>query len=126
MHLFKNISSISLLVALNITIARVIENTPFAVINQSPSWLFFGILGIITLVSILVLAYIILKPNPIITQLILVGIISNIIEYYSFGFVVDYLNFGIGILNLADIQIYIGLIWLTALSLSSKLQSDSI
>ncbi len=42
---------------------------------------------------------------------ILAGLISNILERLWFGFVADYFNFGIGIANLADLQIYGGVVY---------------
>jgi lipoprotein signal peptidase len=124
MPLFKNILNISLLVVLNLSVAKFFQSTHLAVINTSPSWLFFGVIGNIILFFILVLTCIILQPNAKPTKLIIAAIMSNLIEFYTFGFVVDYINLGIGVLNLADLQIYIGLIWLTVLSLRHKLQSD--
>jgi lipoprotein signal peptidase len=46
------------------------------------------------------------------TALIIAGSLSNFLEYTIFGCVVDYLDFRIAVLNLADIEIYGGLVLL--------------
>ena len=49
---------------------------------------------------------------PLITAIIIAGAISNFLEYAIFGFVIDYINIGIAVLNLADLEIYGGLVLL--------------
>ena len=54
------------------------------------------------------------------TALIIAGAIGNFLEYTIFGFVVDYINIGIAVLNVADLQIYGGLILLNWKILAKK------
>jgi hypothetical protein len=146
MHLFKNTSNTKLiedknktkfkvqrtilyiificsLVSINLVASTLIKLISLPTFNASPNWLFFGDWGKFLLLIFVVLAWNYIRPKTIITCLILGGIISNTLEFYIFGFVADYINLGIGVLNLADLQIYSGLIWLTALTLRYKLNS---
>ena len=61
-----------------------------------------------------------LKQFPLITTLIVAGAVSNFLEYIIFGFVVDYINIGIAVLNLADLLIYGGLVLLNWKILTKK------
>jgi lipoprotein signal peptidase len=51
-------------------------------------------------------------------MLILTGGWSNIIERLFLGYVVDYINFGFGYANIADLQIWIGVLALNILTLT--------
>jgi lipoprotein signal peptidase len=44
---------------------------------------------------------------PVSLIMILAGFFSNFLERFYFGYVTDYLNFGIGVANLADVEIYL-------------------
>jgi lipoprotein signal peptidase len=55
--------------------------------------------------------------------LIFAGLLSNYWEMLTKGFVVDYLNLGIGVVNLADILIYWG-IFLIILGKAQTIQSN--
>jgi lipoprotein signal peptidase len=57
-----------------------------------------------------------LARHAVFTLLILAGIASNLIERITFGYVADYINIYIAVANLADLQIWIGVIALNYLT----------
>jgi lipoprotein signal peptidase len=59
-----------------------------------------------------------IKRYPVYSMLILTGGWSNIIERLFLGYVVDYINFGFGYANIADLQIWIGVLALNILTLT--------
>jgi lipoprotein signal peptidase len=57
-----------------------------------------------------------LSKHPVFTLLIIAGMASNLLERITFGFVADYINIGIAIANIADLQIWSGVIALNYLT----------
>jgi lipoprotein signal peptidase len=119
MFLSKNISNTSLLllggiiVAYNLIISRLIEASNLSfVINSSPSFFVFGLILGIFFTSLLIgigfyLGFCRTAKIPFV--FIISGALSNLIEIALNQHVVDYIDIFIAKLNLADIQIYLGL-----------------
>jgi lipoprotein signal peptidase len=94
--------------------------------NPTPTAFLFGnylAISLLILITFCFFYFRIFAKFPIISVLILSGLYSNFIEKTLFGFVIDYLNFGISYLNLADVQIFCGIIFfnLKILIFSKKL-----
>ncbi len=101
------------LLGFNLLMSLVVRNFGNFVINQE---VFHVKINLWLIVLFAVIASIILfvlnlfKDYPVSSILIITGIWSNIIERLVFGGVADYLNIYIALSNLADLQIWIGLI----------------
>jgi lipoprotein signal peptidase len=120
MPLFKDISKYKLLIlgilliSLNFLAAFLINNFKiYSVKNYFPVGFVFATPFLIVAVgSFLIYRLQLLTKFPIITSFLIAGAVSNFLEYSIFGYVVDYINIGIAVLNLADVEIYGGLIML--------------
>ena len=91
--------------------------------NYNQEFFRFGWVSFLVIISIGLLLIIKLKlyqKYQIILSILITGTISNVIEKISQGYVVDYFNFGIGIANLADLYIYIGILIITYRELSTN------
>jgi lipoprotein signal peptidase len=113
LNLFLVISS---LIGFNFLLSFLVQYYNFkSVENYFPAGFGFGWIATILILifgSLLVYKLKLLTRFPFITSFLIAGAMSNFLEYTIFGFVVDYINLGIAVLNLADIEIYGGLILL--------------
>lgn len=100
------------LVFTNLLVSSIVQNLNLWHVSNYAQELFrFGWVSfvlIILLGFVLVLKLKLINKYTFIISIIQAGLISNILERLYFGYVVDYFNFGVGIVNLADLQIYIG------------------
>ena len=108
----KPLIVIPILGLLNLLITAIIQNFKlWHVKNYSQELFRFGWLSalMILIVGFFVVLYLKLyQKYPILGSIILVGLVCNTLERVYQGYVVDYFNFGIGVANLADIEIYFG------------------
>jgi lipoprotein signal peptidase len=108
MQLFK----IIVLIAVNLLVSILIQSFNLWHISNYDQELFrFGWLGLmlaLVLGFILILKLNLVKKYPFLMTIIIVGVVSNILERLYFGYVTDYLDFGIGVVDLADLEIYSG------------------
>jgi lipoprotein signal peptidase len=108
----KQIFIFIILSLINIGVGRFISYQDFFYVRNYSQALFSFDLLILFLVILIGLLAIwrlnIIQKYPLLFTIILVGTFTNIIERICFGYVVDYFNFGIGVANLADIEIYTG------------------
>jgi lipoprotein signal peptidase len=119
MFLFKNTSNTSIIllggviVAYSLLVSELIMRSNLSfVINSSPSFFVFGFILGIFFTSLLVgigfyLGFYRTAKIPFV--FIISGALSNLIEMALNQHVVDYIDIFIAKLNLADIQIYLGL-----------------
>jgi lipoprotein signal peptidase len=126
MELFK----IIVLIAINLIISILIQSFDLWRINNYNQELFrFGWLSFAVFLAIgfgVVVKLKLLKKYPLFCLLIVVGVISNILEKSFFGYVTDYLNFGIGVANLADLEIYLGCICIIVKESFSDTKSNQV
>ncbi len=113
-----------ILIAANFLVSSLVRNLNlFHVKNYFPASFGFGLLSSVLILG-LVFAFIhkqrFLYKHPILSTFIIAGVISNFLEYTIFGFVIDYINVGIAVINFADLQIYTGLIMLNWRMLVAK------
>lgn len=108
----KRVISLGLGLLLNLGISSMILNSNLWHVKNYQQPLFqFGFVGLICILGLLYVLVIKLGMTakyPVLISIIWVGIVCNVVEKLYLGFVVDYLDFGIGIVNIADLQIYIG------------------
>ena len=116
MHIAKNLFLVTFLITLNLGISLLVQSfNLFYVINSAQETFRFGYWSMIVIPILwLMLAHYLKIYNRynLIFVVILAGLVSNILERLITGFVVDYFNFGVGVANLADLQIYCGLIYI--------------
>ena len=98
----------------NLTVAKIVELSGMAVINYQPSLMVFGLpIALLILGFGSILAYYLnkyLRVPFVLLWIIGVGAVSNLLEFITFGYVVDYFDITIAVLNIADLLIYTGLI----------------
>jgi lipoprotein signal peptidase len=100
----------------NLLISYTIKNMGLShVVNPSPFGLNLGVYPILFI--FLFVAYFVFYLNfyqiyTIPSLLILAGMLSNLTELFLFGGATDYISIFIAIINLADVQIWLGLLWL--------------
>ena len=98
----------------NLTVAKIIELSGMAVINYQPSLMVFGLpIALLILGFGSILAYYLnkyLRVPFVLLWIVGVGAVSNLLEFITFGYVVDYFDITIAVLNIADLLIYTGLI----------------
>jgi signal peptidase II len=105
-----------LFTSFNFALLYIIEFFDLWYINNYAQELFrFGWLSVVF--AILVGAFVAFKIKinlkyPVSFVMILAGIFGNILERLYFGYVTDYINFGIGVANLADLEIYLGALYI--------------
>lgn len=103
-----------LIVGINLLISLFLRSQDlFFVANQAPIGHTFGYyssLLILIFVTWAVIRFDFLHKTPVYAILILAGLYSNFIEKVMFNSVADYLPLGYIYLNLADSQIFLGLI----------------
>ena len=127
-YFFDWLKSIFLILSifLNLFIRFLVQNSNiFYVTNQNPIGFFWGYLsafGLVSLVTFSIFYFQFWYKFPLISILILSGFYSNFLEKLIFGFVIDYLNFQISYLNLADIQIFSGIFLLNLQTFSKNLK----
>ena len=98
----------------NLTLAKIVELSGMAVINYQPSLMVFGlpiallILGFGSILGYYLNKY--LRVPFVLLWIVGVGAVSNLLEFITFGYVVDYFDITIAVLNIADLLIYTGLI----------------
>lgn len=104
------------LIGLNLGFSFLIRGIGFTIVqNTSPIGFTFGygssllLLGFITYYLI---SSKIIEKSPILAVLILGGAWSNLIEKLVFDSVADYIDLGFSTLNLADVQIVLGVLFL--------------
>ena len=109
---FKYLILVILVVSLNFLATFLITNLRIEdVKNYFPVGTVFATpFLIVTVGSFLIYKLQLLTRFPLIATFLIAGAVSNFLEYSIFGFVVDYINLGIAVLNLADIEIYGGLV----------------
>ena len=115
------------LICINLLISQLIRaKNIFFLPNFTPIGFSFGLLGslaILLFVSFSLYFYSLFKKYPIFSVLILAGGWSNFIEIWLlYGNVADYISTPINYFNLADLEIWIGLI---ALNLQIWLSPES-
>jgi lipoprotein signal peptidase len=113
-HIQLRIIFVSLIILFNIMLSFVIRSSN---INFNENLYPFGLrinVGIIGALLIFVTwglyQYRLFYRYVIYTILIMSGSWSNLIERFVFGAVTDYINFGILYINIADLQIWIGVL----------------
>jgi lipoprotein signal peptidase len=104
------------IIAINLGISFLIRESGLGVVqNSSPIGFAFGYTSSVLLLGFITWYIIVsktLKNYPIYSILILAGAWSNFIEKAIFDSVTDYVNIGFSNLNLADIQIVVGVVLL--------------
>jgi lipoprotein signal peptidase len=112
----KSILIISGLVGINFLLSYLVQFYNLkSVENYFPAGFGFGWVATILIFglgSLLIYNLKLLTKFPLLTSVLIAGSLSNFLEYTIFAYVVDYLNIGIAVLNLADLEIYGGLILL--------------
>jgi lipoprotein signal peptidase len=107
-----------ILIALNLGVSFFIRRSDlFFVANQTPFGLNIGLVSVTLIVIGITLGlycFDYIHKYPVVSLLIIAGSWSNLLERMLFGSVTDYISFVISFINLADIQIWIGLIALNA------------
>lgn len=110
---------IGILIALNLFVAWIVRTADILIVstpNTQPFGDIFGPISSTIIVGFVTLGLWRMKlfaSHTIPSSLILAGIWSNYLEYWIFNqSVSDYLPMLFGLINLADIQIWLGLIWL--------------
>ena len=108
---------ICLVVAFNLSVSAFIRYKGlFYIPNESPMGFQFGLLYSIAIIGFILWALVYFKifiRHPIITFLIVSGAISNFSEkWIIYNSVADYISIGYGHFNLADVEIWTGLILL--------------
>jgi lipoprotein signal peptidase len=102
------------IVAANLSISLFLRNQGlFFVANQNPIGYGFGYyssLSILVFCTWAVIKFDFLHKNPVYAILILAGLYSNFLEKIIFNNVADYLPAQLAYLNLADTQIFLGLL----------------
>ncbi len=113
--LMNQLNIIIFLLGFNLLMSLIVRNFGSFVINQDIFHLKID-LWLITLfaltATIMVFVLNLFRDYPVSSILIITGIWSNIVEKLIFGGVADYLNIYVALSNLADLQIWIGLIGL--------------
>lgn len=93
---------------------------------------YFLLVFLMLFVSIAIIKLKLLKSYPIFALLILSGVWSNLSERFIYGYVADYINLGFGFANLADFEIWTGviviniLIWNKVMFASNQKQAKII
>lgn len=104
------------LVVLCLSTSLIIKKIGFWHVNNYAQEVFrFGWLSfaLILMFGIFTVTYLNLRHKyPVSLSIVFSGLISNILERLYQGYVVDYINFGIGVANLADIFIYISTMYI--------------
>jgi len=93
----------------------IVSKTTFYIENERPMGLLITPFLQLLIVLFVFIGFIFLRlivNYPLTSQLILAGSFSNLIERLAFGHVKDYINVGIAYINIADIFIWTGLIFL--------------
>jgi lipoprotein signal peptidase len=108
---------ISVLVVFNLSVSAFVRyNSLFYIPNENPLGFQFGLYYSVLIIGFICWALIYFKiflKHPIISILILAGAMSNFLEKWVFyNSVADYISIGFSHFNLADVQIWIGLILL--------------
>jgi hypothetical protein len=110
---FKVFFISALLILFNFLASFLVKNYNLPnVSNYSPNIFFAGNLGALILILVVLLLGFgtkVFQKNQLASVLILAGVLSNYFELIALGFVTDYLDFGIAVLNTADLQIYAGI-----------------
>jgi lipoprotein signal peptidase len=110
----KLVLLISSLIGVNFLLSFFVQYYNFkSVENYFPAGFGFGWVATILIFGVgtfLIYRLNLLTKFPLLTALIIAGSLSNFLEYTIFGFVVDYIDLGIAVLNLADVEIYGGLV----------------
>jgi lipoprotein signal peptidase len=118
---FKFLISLALV---NLTTLVVVKNLGIWHIDNYAQELFrFGWISffLIILLGFFVVTNLELNTKyPLILSIILFGIFCNIFERLYFGYVTDYLNFGIGVANFNDIEIYLGCMYILFKEISCR------
>jgi Signal peptidase (SPase) II len=112
----KLVLLISSLIGVNFLLLFFVQYYNFkSVENYFPAGFGFGWIATILIFgvgSLLIYRLNLLTKYPLLTALIIAGSLSNFLEYTIIGYVIDYFDLRIAVLNLADIEIYGGLIML--------------
>jgi lipoprotein signal peptidase len=112
----RQLSIILALVVADILVLLMIQSSNFWFVKNYDQELFR--FGWLSFALILVLGlWVVIKLDlvgkyPLILSVIMAGIVANILERLYFGYVTDYINFGIGVANLADLEIYFGTLYI--------------
>jgi lipoprotein signal peptidase len=113
---FKYLIFVIQLIGLNFIISFLVSKFGVTnVENYFPAGFGFGLFATILIFGIgsyLIFRLQLMTKFPLITSFLIAGAISNFLEYSIFGFVVDYFDLRIAVLNLPDVEIYGGLILL--------------
>ncbi len=110
-HLFI----ISFLLGLNLVISLIVRQVGAYIVNRDVFYLETDLWVIVVAVVITTfLTFYLRLPNsyPVASVLIIAGVWSNLAERFIFDGVADYLDIYIAFTNLADLQIWIGLLLL--------------
>jgi Signal peptidase (SPase) II len=108
------------LVAFDLLLAHFIKSSTIQIAqNTNPLGLVLPVWFVVMAASFVTFGLIrfeFLAKYPVFTLLIIAGMASNLIERITFGYVADYINIGIAIANIADLQIWLGVITLNYLT----------
>lgn len=111
-------------VCINLYLRFLIQNSNFFYLkNSNPIgffWGYFSAFGLLILVTFVIFYFEFWKKYWFVSVLILSGFYSNFLEKLIFDFVIDYINFQISYLNLADLQIFAGILLLNLQTFFSK------
>jgi lipoprotein signal peptidase len=117
---------VALIVVINLFISSYLRNQGlFFVANQTPighSFGYYSSLLILLFSTWAVIKFDFLHKTPVYAILILAGLYSNFVEKVMFNSVADYLPLGSLYLNLADSQIFLGLLILNLQSWIPKVK----
>jgi hypothetical protein len=109
----------AVLLGLNLLVSQLIKSSNiYFVSNIYPFGIQIGTSGISIIVALAtwgIFNFNLIHKYPIYSILILSGVWSNCAERFLFGFVTDYINLGISFANLADLQIWVGVIILNVI-----------
>jgi lipoprotein signal peptidase len=124
MSILNRVFGLIVIISLNLGTSLAIQNfNLWQIKNYEQPLFYFGWLSFVSLLALglfLVIKLSVPKNYPNLTLLILAGIVSNVIEKLYQGYVVDYIDLTIGVVNLADLQIYIGCIMVVVNELRIK------
>jgi Signal peptidase (SPase) II len=102
------------LLSINIFLIIIIRHSNiYFVSNTTPFGIYLSGLGLSIIVGFVswgMFKFKLIQKYPIYSILILSGIWSNVAERVLNGYVTDYINLGFGYANLADLQIWVGVI----------------
>ncbi len=127
---------IVVILLINLSISWIVrESNIFFVPNTNPigyNFGYIGSIGIILFVSFISFQYKIINFSPVNVVFIMAGVYSNFAEKLIWNSVADYMSIGFAYINLADLQIFMGLfllnisVWLVKKPEEKKMKKSSL